>query len=203
MPVLGPCFRPWQCALGTAGVTALRPLRGGLRPAWTPAAAQRLIEAAGSEKESEHWGNRGWTGTPLPSVVSGVSNHRHQRKGNGVRSSRLWVKLLGCENTLIEDADWQEEGCGDGSGPVLRLIVHVRPHKRLVHRCGICGKKRPRYDRGQGRRRWRALDLGTVRAYLEADAPRVSCPEHGVITAPAEDPYGDLMKLKVLRDAVP
>src|SRR5207247_202122 len=27
------------------------------------------------------------------------------------------------------------------------------------------------------------LDLGTIRAYLEADTPRVSCPEHGVITA--------------------
>src|ERR1022692_3747797 len=28
-----------------------------------------------------------------------------------------------------------------------------------------------------------ALDLGTVRAELEAAAPRVSCPEHGVVTA--------------------
>ena len=32
---------------------------------------------------------------------------------------------------------------------------------------------------GEGRRRWRALDLGTVQAVLEADAPRVNCPEHG------------------------
>jgi transposase len=86
-------------------------------------------------------------------------------------------------NTVIEDADWQEEDSGDAGRPGLRLIVHVRPHKRLAHRCGICGKKRPRYDNGQGRRRWRAMDLGTVRAYLEAGAPRVSCPEHGVITA--------------------
>jgi hypothetical protein len=36
---------------------------------------------------------------------------------------------------------------------------------------------------GQGRRRWRALDLGTVRAVVEADAPRVSCAEHGVVVA--------------------
>jgi len=100
-----------------------------------------------------------------------------------VRSSRLWGKLLGCENTVIEDMDWQEEDSGDGSGPALRFIVHVRPHKRLASRCGICGRKRPGYDHGQGRRRWRALDLGTIRAYLEADAPRVSCPAHGVITA--------------------
>jgi transposase len=93
-----------------------------------------------------------------------------------VRSSRLWAKLLGCENTVIEDVDWQEEDNGEGSGPALRLVVHVRAHKRLACRCGLCGQKRPRYDHGQGRRRWRALDLGTVRAYLEADAPRVSCP---------------------------
>jgi transposase len=39
------------------------------------------------------------------------------------------------------------------------------------------------YDRGEGRRRWRTLDLGAVRAVLEADAPRVSCPEHGVVVA--------------------
>jgi transposase len=100
-----------------------------------------------------------------------------------VRSSRLWARLLGCENTVVEDVDWREEDSGDGSGPALRLIVHVRPHKRLAYRCGICGGKRPRYDSGQGRRRWRALDLGTVRTYLEADALRVSCPAHGVITA--------------------
>ena len=100
-----------------------------------------------------------------------------------MRSSRLWANLLGCENTVIEGVDWREEDGGDAGGPALRLIVRVRPHQRLAQRCGICGKKRPRYDGGQGRRRWRALDLGTVRAYLEADAPRVSCPAHGVITA--------------------
>jgi transposase len=90
------------------------------------------------------------------------------------------VKLLGCENTVIEEVDWEEED-GEGSGP--RLVVHVRPYKRLAGRCGRCGRKCPGYDRGQGRRRWRALDLGTVRAYLEAGTPRVSCPAHGVITA--------------------
>jgi transposase len=94
-----------------------------------------------------------------------------------VRSSRLWAKLLGCENSVIEDIGQEQ----DLAGPVV--VVAVRPQKRFAQRCGLCGKKRPRYDRGQGRRRWRALDLGSVRAYLEADAPRVSCPDHGVITA--------------------
>src|SRR4029077_20643551 len=35
------------------------------------------------------------------------------------------------------------------------------------------------YDRGQGRRRWRGLDMGTIQVFLEADAPRVNCPVHG------------------------
>jgi len=46
-----------------------------------------------------------------------------------------------------------------------------------------CGKRCPGYDQGEGRRRWRTLDLGLIRAFLEADAPRVNCPEHGVIAA--------------------
>jgi len=32
-----------------------------------------------------------------------------------------------------------------------------------------------------GRRRWRALDLGTTFAFVEADAPRVTCRSHGVV----------------------
>src|SRR6266511_3788181 len=36
---------------------------------------------------------------------------------------------------------------------------------------------------GEGRRRWRALDLGTVMCFLESDAPRVACPEHGPTVA--------------------
>jgi transposase len=91
--------------------------------------------------------------------------------------------MLGCENTVIEGVDWREEDAGDGAGPQLRVIVRVRPRKRLAGRCGICGVRRPGYDQGEGRRRWRALDLGPVRAELEAAAPRVSCPGHGVVTA--------------------
>ena len=41
----------------------------------------------------------------------------------------------------------------------------------------------PGYDQGEGRRNWRALDLGTVQCFLEADSPRVNCPEHGPTVA--------------------
>jgi transposase len=65
-----------------------------------------------------------------------------------VRTSRLWAQMLGCENTVIEDVDWHEDDTGQ-----LAVTVHVRPCKRLAGRCPACGKKRPGYDQGQGRRR--------------------------------------------------
>jgi transposase len=34
---------------------------------------------------------------------------------------------------------------------------------------------------GEGRRRWRALDLGTTFAFVEAESPRVRCRHHGVV----------------------
>lgn len=99
-----------------------------------------------------------------------------------MRASRVWAQILGCGNAVIEQADWHQDTGPDGR-PRLSVVAHVRPRARQAGRCGICGKKRPGYDRGQGRRRWRALDVGTVMAWLEADAPRVSCPDHGVVTA--------------------
>src|SRR5262249_20775534 len=47
----------------------------------------------------------------------------------------------------------------------------------------------PGYDAGDGRRRWRALDLGSTITYLEAGAPRVSCPGDGVVVA--QVPWAD------------
>ncbi len=91
--------------------------------------------------------------------------------------------MLGCDNTVIETVDWQQLDAGDGTGPRLTVVARVRPRSRQAGRCGICRRKRPGYDPGQGRRLWRALDLGPVTAWLEADAPRVSCPEHGVVVA--------------------
>ena len=62
------------------------------------------------------------------------------------------------------------------------VVVSVRPFARVQQRCGRCLRRCPVYDRGRGRRRWRMPDVATKRAFLEAEQPRVSCPEHGVIT---------------------
>jgi transposase len=47
----------------------------------------------------------------------------------------------------------------------------------------MCGRRAPGYDRGEGQRRWRALDLGATKAFVEAAAPRVRCQRHGVVVA--------------------
>jgi len=93
-----------------------------------------------------------------------------------VRNATLWRALLAVEQAVVEDVEYD-----DGDEQVL--VVHVRPRARVRGRCGRCGRRAPVYDRGEGRRRWRALDLGTVRVLLEADAPRVSCREHGPTVA--------------------
>lgn len=95
--------------------------------------------------------------------------------GNDVRTGRVWARLLGVDKTVIERVEFDED--------TGELVAHVRPRKARRHRCGVCQRRCPGYDAGEGRRRWRSLDLGTVRAVVEADAPRVRCPTHGVVVA--------------------
>jgi transposase len=85
--------------------------------------------------------------------------------------------VLGVENTVIESVELEPDGGGE------MVVALVRPTRSRRSRCGRCRRRSPGYDRGEGRRRWRGLDLGSTRVYLEADAPRVACPEHGVTVA--------------------
>jgi transposase len=92
-----------------------------------------------------------------------------------VRNARLWAGLLGIEQACIEKIEYDEDE--------QLLVAHVRPYATRRRRCGQCDKRCKGYDQGEGRRRWRALDLGVIQAVLEADAPRVKCPVHGVVVA--------------------
>ena len=92
-----------------------------------------------------------------------------------MRSAKLWAGLLGVVKAVVEGVDFDEAE--------EAIVVSVRPRKATKRRCGQCGQRCPGYDQGEGRRRWRALDLGTIRAFLEADSPRVRCAEHGVVAA--------------------
>lgn len=87
-----------------------------------------------------------------------------------MQNASLWGAVLGVENTVVEDIEFDEQA--------QVLVTHVRPRRPSRGRCGTCGLKAPWYDRGH-RRRWRGLDIGTVQVFLEADAPRVNCAVHG------------------------
>lgn len=89
-----------------------------------------------------------------------------------MRNASVWQRILGLVATVIEGIVFDEEADA--------IVVSVRPRKGSRRRCGKCGRRAPWYDRGGGRRRWRGLDLGTIRVWLEADTPRVSCPIDGV-----------------------
>ncbi|MGI5241051.1 ISL3 family transposase [Dactylosporangium sp. CA-139066] len=92
-----------------------------------------------------------------------------------MRGARVWARLLGVEDTVVERVEFDEQ---EGV-----IVASVRPGRGQRRRCGVCRRRCPGYDQGVGRRRWRALDLGAVLAFVEADAPRVRCPVHGVVVA--------------------
>ena len=89
-----------------------------------------------------------------------------------MRTGRVWARLLGLGAAVVEEVNF---------GAVGELVVAARPRWHERDRCGVCRRRSPGFDLGEGRRRWRALDLGTTPAFVEADAPRVCCREHGVV----------------------
>lgn len=92
-----------------------------------------------------------------------------------MRKTSVWREAFGLAHTVVEDVAFD-----DDAGAV---VVSVRPQAKQRGRCGRCGRRSPGYDRGEGRRRWRALDLGTTPVFVEADAPRVACRVHGPTVA--------------------
>lgn len=92
-----------------------------------------------------------------------------------MRDKRIWRRVLGVEHGVFESIRFDEEA--------EHLIAAVRVHACDRHRCSRCRRRCGRYDRGRGRRRWRTLDLGTYRVFLEADLARVRCPDHGIVVA--------------------
>ncbi len=79
-----------------------------------------------------------------------------------MRNKRVWERACGLTRTVVEDVDFDDAA--------RAVVVSVRPVAKARERCGRCGRRSPRYDHGEGRRRWRALDLGTTKVFLEADA---------------------------------
>jgi len=92
-----------------------------------------------------------------------------------VQNNRVWQRACGLTRTVVEAVRFEDTANA--------IIVSVRPDAKARSRCGRCGRRSPGYDRGSGRRRWRALDSGTTRVFIEADARRVQCRTHGQTVA--------------------
>ncbi len=92
-----------------------------------------------------------------------------------MRQTRVWAKGLGLCGAVVEGVEleaWSNT-----------VVVAVRVGWQDRDRCGLCRRRSPGFDLGRGRRRWRTLGLGSSVTVLEADSPRVNCPEHGVVVA--------------------
>jgi len=83
--------------------------------------------------------------------------------------------MIAVRKTVVENVAHDQES--------ETVVVSVRPARGQRQLCGICKKRCPRYDGGAGRRRWRSLDCGVHKVFLEAEAPRVTCRDHGVVVA--------------------
>jgi transposase len=88
-----------------------------------------------------------------------------------VQNNRVWERACGLVRTVVEGVRFDDTADA--------IVVSVRPDAGSRGRCGRCRRRSPGYDDGDGRRRWRALDAGTTRVFVEADAPRVGCRTHG------------------------
>ncbi len=112
-----------------------------------------------------------------------------------MRNATVWAGMFGVEkSTVIDRVEFEDES--------ESIVVSVRPGSGAKQRCGLCQRRCPRYDHGEGRRRWRGPDLGLLRSFLEADAPRVSCPEHGVVVASVPWARHGARHTKVFEDTV-
>ncbi|MDQ5840717.1 MAG: transposase family protein, partial [Chloroflexota bacterium] len=88
-----------------------------------------------------------------------------------MRKTRVFGQLMGVQGMVIGDVTMQPDPDGDGEV----LVVSVRTDARTAGRCAQCRRSCPGYDAGVGTRRWRTVDTGTTRTFLESAAPRVQC----------------------------
>ena len=86
-------------------------------------------------------------------------------------------RLLRIEKIIIDNAYFESKNDEEV------FVVIARPSSRERSLCPFCGRRCIGYDSSYKVRRWRSLDFGSMRVYLESFAPRIKCKEHGVLVA--------------------
>ncbi|HEX6475798.1 MAG TPA: ISL3 family transposase [Acidimicrobiales bacterium] len=98
-----------------------------------------------------------------------------------MRIKSVLIKVLGLGRAVVV-CGWElQEPRAEGGRP--NLVVRVRSKAGRPGRCGRCGAVSPWFDRGGGERRWRHVDVAYATSDLVADAPRVTCTQHGPTVA--------------------
>jgi len=94
-----------------------------------------------------------------------------------MHTKSAFKQLLRIEKIVIESVYFEEKNDEE------IFIIVAKPPSRERKRCPICGKRCNGYDSTYKTRRWRCLDFGSMRVYIEGFAPRIECEEHGVLVA--------------------
>lgn len=92
----------------------------------------------------------------------------------------LCKKLLKVKNTVVESHNVYTDPDG-----VVHLRIKARPNAWHQNDCPFCGRRSlPGYDKpARNSKVWRSLDFAGILVEIEYRTHRVSCPEHGVVTA--------------------
>jgi transposase len=101
-------------------------------------------------------------------------------KETKMTADTLCKKLLCVKDTVVESHDFYSDTDG-----VKHLRIKARPSKWHEDECPFCGKRHlPRYDTAARKPKvWRGLDFGGILVEIEHQTHRVTCPEHGIVTA--------------------
>ena len=83
--------------------------------------------------------------------------------------------LVGTKKMVVKDFFLEAE--------TNAFVIAARPTKTEQCRCSRCHCKAKYYDGGRGARRWRTLDIGSSKTFVEASAPRVCWKKHGVVVS--------------------
>jgi transposase len=94
-----------------------------------------------------------------------------------MHTKSLVKRLLKIDKIAIDDVSFETNNDEE------MLIIKARPLSRDSSRCPKCNKRCNGYDSSRKIRRWRSLDFGSYRVYIEAFTPRIKCPTHGVLVA--------------------
>lgn len=89
-----------------------------------------------------------------------------------MNDSNLYAKILGLRKP------WRVLGVTVCEA-LKAVTLFVRPEPGHPLRCPHCRQICPGYD--SRTRRWRHLDSCDYQTWIEADVPRVQCPEHGCV----------------------